>query len=180
MLKDIIAKRYAKALLSLAAKDGKTDNVKADLTAVAGLYMGSKNLRSVFLNPVFSQADKARVMKGIAAELKVSDLTTRFLDLLVDKRRFRYVREVATSYSDLLDAAQGRVKATVTAASALSDAEVAKLKEKVAAAVGKQVELTVEVDPELIGGVRTRIGSTVYDGSLKNQVNRMREALLKE
>ena len=179
MLKDIIAKRYAKALLSLAVKSGETETVKKDLAAVAEMYRGSKGLRSVFLSPAFSQSDKEKVLKGLAAELKVASLSARFLEMLVKKRRFRYVRETAAAYSDLLDVQQGRVKATVTSAHQLSEAEVARLKERIRAKVGLEVELTVDVDPALIGGVRTRIGSTVYDGTIMNQMKLVKDALLR-
>jgi F-type H+-transporting ATPase subunit delta len=179
MLKDIIAKRYAKALLSLAVKSGETETVKKDLAAVAEVYRGSRGLQSVFLSPAFSQSDKEKVMKGLAAEMKVAGLSARFLEMLVKKRRFRYIREASAAYSDLLDLQQGRVKATVTSASALTDAEVARLKERIKAKVGREVELRVEVDPTLIGGVRTRIGSTVYDGTIKNQMEMVKGALLK-
>ncbi len=179
MLKDIVAKRYAKALLSLASKSGETDAVKKDLAQVAEAYRTSKGLQSVFQNPIFSTRDKLNVMNGLAKELGVSPLTLRFLDLLARKRRFRYIREVSASYADLLDIVQGRLKATVTSAMALSDAELEKLKAKISGMVGKDVELTMEVDPSLIGGVRTRVGSTVYDGSLSNQVRLVRAALLK-
>ncbi len=179
MLKDIIAKRYAKALLSLSSKSGDADAVKKDLAQVAEVYRTSKGLQSVFMNPVFSLRDKIKVMDGLARELGVNPLTLRFLDLLARKRRFRYIREVSSAYSDLLDLAQGRVKASVTSAAPLSDAEAGMLKSKIGGMVGKDVELTMEVDSSLIGGVRTRIGSTVYDGSLSNQVRLVRAALLR-
>ena len=179
MLKDIIAKRYAKALLSLSSKSGDADAVKKDLAQVAEVYRTSKGLQSVFMNPVFSLKDKIKVMNGLAKELGGNPLTLRFLDLLARKRRFRYIREVSAAYSDLLDLAQGRVKASVASAAPLSDAEVGMLKAKISGMVGKDVELTMEVDPSLIGGVRTRIGSTVYDGSLSNQVRLVRAALLR-
>ena len=251
MLKDIVAKRYAKALLSLALDSRETEAVKKDLSAVAELYKNSRNLQSVIMNPIFGTKDKSSVLKGLASELKVSSLSARFMDMLIEKGRFRYIREVAaaysdlldqhagrvkatvtsaspltdaevaklgekikaavgknvelkvsslsarfmdmliekgrfryirevaSAYSDLLDQHEGRVKATVTSASPLTDAEVAKLSEKIKAAVGKSVELKVEVDPALIGGIRTRIGSTVYDGSIQNQVRLVREALIK-
>jgi len=179
MLKDIIAKRYAKALLSLATKSGETEQVKKDLNAVAGTFRASKSLQSVIMNPIFSLKDKAKVIGGIAAEVKAGPLTVRFLDLLVLKGRFKFIKEVAAAYSDLLDLKQGRVKATVTSAQPLSETEVKGLRDRIGKLVGMDVELRVEVDPALIGGVRTRIGSTVYDGSLKNQVKRVREALLK-
>ena len=127
MLKDIIARRYAKALLSLAAKSGETDAVKKDLASMAELYRASKQLQSVIMNPIFSLKDKNAVVNGLAKELKVSPLSERFLDMIARKRRFRYIREVAASYSDLLDLAQGKVKATVTAADTLPEATVAKL-----------------------------------------------------
>ncbi|HEX9861076.1 MAG TPA: ATP synthase F1 subunit delta [Nitrospirota bacterium] len=178
MLKDIIAKRYAKALLSLAGKPGETAVVKADLAAVAGTFAASKSLQSVYMNPVFSTSDRVKVLEGLMAEMKVSKLSARFLDMLAKKRRFGLIREVSASYSDLLDVMQGRVKATVTTAEPLSDSELAKLSGRIRTMVGKEVELNVDVDPSLIGGVRTRIGSTLYDGSVANQLGQLRKALL--
>ncbi|MBI5189792.1 MAG: ATP synthase F1 subunit delta [Nitrospirae bacterium] len=179
MLKDIIAKRYGKALLALATQANSTEAVKKDLDAVAATFKASKGLQSVFMNPSFSNDDRAKVLKGLMAEMKLSDLSVKFLDLLLDKGRFRYVAEVAHSYSELLDLAQGKVKASVTTAEPLSAADLDRLKASVKALVGKDVELKVDVDPSLIGGVRTMIGSTLYDGSIKNQMQLMKAALLK-
>jgi len=179
MLKDIIAKRYAKALLALADKAGKTDVVKADINSLADTFRTSKSLQSVFMNPAFSASDKAKVLKGLEAELKLSELSARFMDLLLEKGRFRYVREVASAYSELLDLKQGVIKATVTTPQAMTETELGKLKAKIKTLVGKDVDLKVEVNESLIGGISTRVGSTVYDGSLQNQLKQMRTALLK-
>lgn len=178
MLKDIIAKRYAKALLSLSEKSGETAVVKADLALVAETYAGSKSLQSVYMNPMFSTTDRRNVLKDLMAQLKVSDLSARFLDMLARKRRFGLVREVSAAYTERLDVLQGRVKATVTTAEPLSDAELAKLSDKIRSMVGMDVDVKVEVDPALIGGIRTRIGSTLYDGSVANQLGQLKKALL--
>lgn len=178
MLKDIIAKRYAKALLSLAEQSGETAVVKADLALVAETYAGSKSLQSVYMNPMFSTTDRLNVLKGLMAQLKVSDLSARFLDMLARKRRFGLVREVSAAYSERLDVLQGRVKATVTTAEPLGEAELAKLSDKIRNMVGMDVDVNVEVDPALIGGIRTRIGSTLYDGSVANQLGQLKKALL--
>jgi F-type H+-transporting ATPase subunit delta len=178
MLKDIIAKRYAKALLSLAEKSGETAAVKADLATVADTFAGSKSLQSVFMNPVFSTTDRLKVLNGLLAQVKVSELSGRFLVMLARKRRFGYVREVSSAYSELLDVHQGRVKATVTTAEPLSEAEVGKLTDRIRSMVGMEVEVKVDVDASLIGGVRTRIGSTLYDGSIASQLGQLKKALL--
>jgi len=178
MLKDIIAKRYAKALLSLAEKSGETAAVKADLSAVSEAFAGSKSLQSVFMNPVFSTSDRLKVLDGLLQQVKVSDLSGRFLVMLAKKRRFGYVREVSGAYSELLDALLGRVKATVTTAEPLNEAEVGKLTDRIRTMVGMEVDVKVDVDPSLIGGVRTRIGSTLYDGSIASQLGQLKKALL--
>lgn len=178
MLKDIIAKRYAKALLSLAEKSGETAVVKDDLARVAQTYASSKSLQSVYMNPVFSTTDRVAVLSGLLKEMNVAELSGRFLDMLAKKRRFGLVREVSASYAELLDTLQGRVKATVTTAEPLSESEMAKLADRIRTMVGKEVELKVDVDASLIGGVRTMIGSTLYDGSVANQLGQIRKALL--
>jgi len=180
MIKDIIAKRYAKALLSLAEQTGKTAEVKSDLVTVSEVYGVSKSMQSVFMNPAFTQANKSKALAAVIAEYKVTSLTARFLETLLDKRRFTIVREVSTQYSDLLDVKEGRVKATVTAAAALDDVSVGKMRAKLHDMFAKEIELKVEVDPALIAGVRARVGGTVYDGSLSNQITRIRETLLRD
>jgi len=178
MLKDIIAKRYAKALLELSEASGETEAVKADLDSVAGAFDESAELRSVFLNPNFSDADRREVLKGVIAQSGVKELSAKFMDLLAEKGRFRYIREVAKSYSDLLDLKLGKVKATIVSAEPLGDSDLERVKDRIRSMVGKEVELDVEVDAELIGGIKTKIGSTVYDGSIKNQLGQVKKALL--
>lgn len=178
MLKDIIAKRYAKALLSLASQSGETAAVRDDLAAMAGAYTASKSLQSVFMNPLFSTSDRLKVLNGLLEQAKVCELSGRFLDLLARKRRFGYIREVSAAYAELLDALQGRVKASVTTAEPLDQSEVAKLTDRIRGMVGMEVDVRVEVDPSLIGGVRTRIGSTLYDGSIASQLGQIKKTLL--
>jgi len=178
MLKDIIAKRYAKALLELAETSGETEAVKADLDAVAGAYADSKDLRDVFLNPNFTDVDRRGVLKDLIGQSGVKELSAKFMDLLADKGRFRYIIEVAKAYSDLLDAKLGKVKATVVSAEPLESGDLDKVRDRIRSIVGKEVELDVEVDAALIGGIKTKIGSTVYDGSIKNQLGQARKALL--
>jgi F-type H+-transporting ATPase subunit delta len=178
MLKDIIAKRYAKALLELAEASGETEAVKADLDSVAGAYADSKELRDVFLNPNFTDEDRLGVLKGLLAHADVKELSAKFMDLLARKGRFRFICEAAASYTELLDIKLGKVKATIVSAQPLEADALEKVKDRIRTMVGKEVELDIEVDAELIGGIKTRIGSTVYDGSIKNQLGQARRALL--
>ena len=137
----------------------------------------SSQLRLVFANPTISQDQKRNVLEELIARTKVDQITANFLRLLVKNQRLEALKEINKRFSEVLDLRSGVVAAHVTTARPVSDITKETLKEKLARFTNKQVRLNFTVDESLIGGIVTRIGSTVYDGSIKTQLERMEHLL---
>lgn len=170
-----VARRYALALADEAARSGAVEAVDADLTHLHATAQASRDLGVALASPVVSREKKRRVLAALFPDLSAT--TTRFLDLLFDKEREGLVADVAEAYVALRDAQNGLVEARVRVPEPLSAADEDALRTSLEARTGMQVRLDVTVDPSLIGGIVVRIGDTVYDGSVRQQLARLRERL---
>ncbi len=175
----IIAKRYAKALMELAHEKNTVDRTKADLAAFASAVAEQATLQRLFASPAFTPEAKKGVIGDLAGKLGLQKTTTRFIEYLAETGRIRYVRAVQESFEDLLAERQNRAKVKLTTATDLGPGELDEIKKKLAAVTGKQVEVDARVDASLIGGARAQIGSMIYDGTIKSQLAKMRENLAK-
>ena len=171
-------RRYAKALYDLAKAENSLDRVQGELLSIADAWDTSPELRNVFENPAFTQEAKKSVLVAIASRLGASTLVVNTVSLLADRRRLRYVRDIADALVFMVEQASGRVRAEVITASALPDGYYAQLAKVLSEATGREVTITKKVDPSIIGGVVTRVGDTVYDGSIKNRLSDLKSELL--
>jgi F-type H+-transporting ATPase subunit delta len=175
----IVAKRYAKALVELAHDKNVVDKTRADIASFAATVEEHAALQKLFSSPAFTPAAKKAVIGELAAKLGLQQTTTRFLSHMAEAGRIRGFRDVQQAFEELLADRQNRARAQVTTATALDAGELGDIKKKLEAVTGKQVEIDAKVDPSVIGGVRAKIGSVVYDGTIKNQLGKMRERLVK-
>ncbi len=173
-----LGRRYAKALYALASGDQSVDRVQREIVAIADAWDASEELRNVFDNPAFSQEAKKKVLVTIATQLGASHMVLSTVSLLADRRRLRYVRDISDAFVAIVERTSGRVRAEVITASALPDAYYVQLAKVLSEATGREVTITKKVDPSIIGGVVTRVGDTVYDGSLKNRLSDLKSELL--
>ena len=173
-----MAKRYAKALLEAAAEAGALEQVAADLEVLSPHFAG-KEVAGFFANPAVPRARKEAALTVAAERASASPLSVSLLRLLVARERVGLLPDIARLFRDLVDERTGRVRAEVTAAVPLPAVSVEALAARLSAATGRQVHLTARVDPTVLGGLVARVGSTVYDASLKTHLRRMREALIK-
>ena len=173
---DLTARRYALALTQEAAHTGQADAVDADIVFLGETLAGSRELQLLFQSPVVSRDKKERVLKALFTD-RVSPLTMRFLDLLVSKQREALIPAVVEAVRVLRDTASGTVEARVRTAKPLTDDETAALRASLEARAGHPVRLSVEVQPDLIGGLVVRVGDVVYDRSVRHQLDALREQL---
>lgn len=173
-----LAKRYAKALLEAAAEAGALERVAVDLEALGPPFAG-KEVAAFFANPAVPGARKEAALTAVAERVSASRISVSLLRLLLARQRVSLLPDIARLFRDLMDERTGRVRAEVTAAVPLPPANVEALAARLSAATGRQVRLTTRVDPAVLGGLVARVGSTVYDASLRTQLRRMREALSK-
>jgi len=175
----IVAKRYAKALVELAYEKNVVDKTRADIASFAATVEEHAALQKLFSSPAFTPAAKKAVIVELAAKLGLQQTTARFLSHLAEAGRIRGFRDVQQAFEELLAERQNRARARVTTAAPLAAGELADIKKKLEAVTGKQVEIDAQVDAAVIGGVRAQIGSVVYDGTIKNQLGKIRERLAK-
>jgi F-type H+-transporting ATPase subunit delta len=173
-----VAGRYASALYSLAQDERMTANVAESLAKFDALIAGSPDLERLVKSPVFSAADQLKALNAIMAQAGIGGIAANFVRLVAVKRRLFAIREMIANYRKLYDVERGVTRAGVTSAAALTDANVAALKDSLRAATGgRDVDLDVKVDPSIIGGLIVKLGSRMVDGSLRTKLNAIRLAM---
>jgi F-type H+-transporting ATPase subunit delta len=173
-----IAKRYANALVELSEMKKSVDKTKADLTAFVGAVDAQPAMQKLFSSPVFTVENKMSVIKEVSSKLGLQPLTQRFVEHLAETGRIRYVKEVHDAFLDILSERQNRAAVKLTTAVPVNNGDLADIKKKLEALTGKQVDLDSKVDAALIGGAKAQIGSVIYDGTIRNQLDKMRDQLM--
>lgn len=168
------ARRYAKAFTETFVEPSELEEVGRDLRAFADVFEESRQLRTVLLHPAVSLEEKRGVMQGVLEKLGAGMNARKLMDHVLDKDRLSLMPYIAEEYEKLSYEILGRVRVEVTSASPLSEDEVAGLSGKLSAIAGKEAVMDLNVDPSLIGGIVAKIGSVVYDGSVKNQLRALR------
>ena len=175
------ANRYAKALFDVALQENADlAKVDQDLQAVVSMAKASPDLALALSRGSVTDAQRQSMMQAIAAAMALSATVTKLLVLLAQSGKMPLLPELAAAYRERLLAHQNLVRAEVTSAAPLSPEQTRALEESLSKVTGKKVELSVGVDPALLGGVVATIGSTVYDGSVKTQLQRMRQELVEQ
>ena len=171
------AARYASALFDVAIKESNPEQAEQDLTAFADLLRGHPDLQQVLLNPAVPAPRKQDLVRQLVDRLQPSAPVGKLLVLLAERDRFELLPDLIDVYGERLRAHLNVITAEVTTASPLPTEDAARLQQRLAASTGRTVTLTTKVDPEILGGLITRIGSTVYDGSVATQLEAMRQRL---
>ncbi len=169
--------RYASALFELAAENGTVTAVESDLGKLSEALAESADLRDATTNPELSRKAQGAAMAGVAGLLGLGELTANFLGVLAANRRLGELPAMIRAFRAIAAAQRGEVSAEVTSAHALSDAQLATLKDKLTAREGRTVKLETSVDPDLLGGLVVTIGSKRIDGSIRTRLNSLAHAM---
>lgn len=172
----VVARRYARALYEEAERASKTDVVDADMELLRTSLRDSDELARFFRSPVISREKKLDVVRALFEE-RVDALTLQFVGMLIRKQREDVLPRIAQAYRDMRDEQLGIVEAKARAARELGVDEREELVTALGRLTGKEVRLHVEKDPDLIGGLVIRIGDTVYDGSVRHQLEQLRDKM---
>lgn len=173
-----VGRRYAKALLGLAREQGVVDAVLKDVGTISDAWKVSPELREIVRNPVVPKPALKAAVDAVAEKLGVSVLMRNTIKLLTDRGRLPQLVDVLDALDELAEAETGRVRVEVTSAMPLGDAYYTRLADKLQRMTDREVVLLKKQDPSLIGGVVTRIGDQVFDGSLSNRLSELEETLL--
>ena len=172
-----VGARYAQALFELAKDQRGTAVVEADLKSFKAMTADSADLRTLIGSPALSADDKAKGLAAIAAAAGFNATTTKFLGLVAANRRASALPAMIAAFERLAAADRGAVSAQVTTAMPLTDAQVAALAASLRLALGKDPEIETRVDPAILGGLKVRVGSRLYDASLKSRLDSLKFAL---
>jgi F-type H+-transporting ATPase subunit delta len=171
------ATRYARALFDVALQESIAERAEQDLTAFAALLTEHPSLQSALTHPAIPAARKRGLTAELTSRLQLATPVSKVLAMIAERDRMVILPDLLEVYRERLLDHQQIVRAEVTTAEALSSEQEVRLRDRLTRATGRQVTLTTRVDPAILGGAVTRIGSTVYDGSLAAQLARMRERL---
>jgi F-type H+-transporting ATPase subunit delta len=174
----VVANRYARALADVVAPSGDYRKVLLELQDFATAYRESLELQQVFASPAVALPQKMKVLAVIGQELGESTVTLNFLRVLLANYRMPLLEEAVQAYRKIANEQLGVVQVAVSSASDLSGAERESVAARFRELTGKQVEVEFRIDSELLGGVLAQIGSTVYDGSVRGNLARIREQLM--
>jgi F-type H+-transporting ATPase subunit delta len=173
------ATRYARALLDVAVKEkADLEALRAELADFARLFVDHPTLAKVLLNPAVPMPRKRSAVAEITARAGTSPILAKLLLLLAGRDRLVLVPDVLDSYRERLLDHQNVVRAEVTTAAPLAPDRAQALQESLAKMTQRTVTLATAVDPSIIGGIVARIGSTIYDGSVVRQLEKMKERLV--
>ncbi len=172
-----VARRYASALADVVLERGEAREVQEELLAWEKIFQASPVLPEVFRNPTIPLDKKRAVLNKLIDRSKPKPTTANFLKVLLQNQRLTDLGEINQKFAEILDLRAGMVAATVTTARTVPENAQQKLHTKLLSVTGKKVRINFMTDPELIGGLVTRIGSTVYDGSVRNHLQLIKEKM---
>ena len=172
-----VGARYAQALFDLAIDEKQIAAVESDLRSMKAMIADSADLRTLLGSPTFDAEAKGKGLGAIATRAKLSALTQKFLGFLSAQRRAGALGAVITSFITLSAAHRGVVSAQVTTAVALTPAQAKGLQAALRASLGKDPEIETRVDPAILGGLKVRVGSRLFDASLKSKLDSLKFAL---
>ena len=173
-----VARRYAKALFELGTEQNALDKLTQDVRAVGDTVAKNPELTLVLTNPTVGPAVRKAILNDVVNRLGVSPTVKSAVFLISDHGRAALLPRIADVLADLADERAGKVKAEVTSASPLSEAQYTRLTTALERLTGRKVSLVRKVDPAIIGGVITRIGDKMYDGSVRSRIEEIRQSLL--
>lgn len=178
MIAGSLARRYARALLEVGNAKQNTEQIVRELDDLQKTFAASRDLTEAMTNPVFPRTRRRAVLEAVMDRAVVSQATHNFMLVLLERERIEYLGAIARELSEMLDAQVGRVRATVTSARPLPADFNGAIQGALEATTGKKVVLETREDAALIGGVVAQIGDVVYDGSIRTQLERLREHFL--
>ena len=172
------ATRYAKALLDVTSSDDDAAKVERDLTVFADLLQSNGELRQTLLSPSVPASARRNIAAAVAERIGMAPTGVRLMQLLADRDRLGMTGELLAVFRERLLDRRKVVRADVRSAVALAPEAIKTIESRLSAVTGKNVAIDAAVDPALIGGVLAKVGGTVYDGTIKSQLDKLRKQLV--
>jgi len=171
-----VSKRYAKALFSLGQEDGHFEQHGRDLTEFVIFCRDNTDFRQVIANPIFAVEDRKKILLTVLDKSGFSDMVKNFLNLLLDKNRIGVIEAITDHYARLTDEVSDIARAEIITAKPLKEEALGRIEKSLEGLTSKKIRTDVKEDPDLIGGVVVKIGDMVLDGSVKAQLEGLKES----
>lgn len=178
MKSSVLARRFAKALIDLGREDNSYGRYGAELRAVAEVFKATPELYRVLLNPMYPLAGRVSLAEKVSEGVKASAPVAKFINVLVETRSVKLLDDITAAYSRLEDELSGTLRATVESPVELDAAALEEIRKKLESLTGATVAVAFRVNAGLIGGILVRLDNTVLDGSLRTQLDLMKEKIL--
>lgn len=178
MISQTLARRYAQALLALGQEDGNFAKYGEELAAFAAAA-ALPELAEALTNPIYPAETRRKVLDGVLAKMGPSNIVKNFLGLLQDKGRIGHVGAINSYYQRLVDEVNNVKRATITTAGPVADAVKSQVQATLEKMTGKTIILEAKEDPDIIGGIVAQVGDLTLDGSVKTQLQNLKESLVK-
>lgn len=175
---ETVARRYASALADVVVKSGETETVQTELKTWEEMMTSNNDLQEVFKNPSIAQINKEKVLNNLLEKAVPNKTTANFLRVLLRNNRLTELGEINTRFASVIAERSGQVSAKVVSARPLNDGEKSEIQTSLAKMTGRTVNINYETDESIIGGVVTTIGSTVYDSSVKTQLENLKKQMI--
>lgn len=172
--------KYARALAEVTVESKQESRVQEELSAFAELLASHKELRDTLNNPAIPFSAKRNIVEEIGRMASLGQMIVNFALVLLEHARIHQFQETVEAYDDVLDEFHGVLRARVVSSEELKEDVHERIREIAASLTGKEVQIDYEVDEALIGGFKLQIGSTIYDGSLQNQLDEIRRRLVEQ
>jgi F-type H+-transporting ATPase subunit delta len=172
-----VARRYASALADVVIERREEREVQSEIKYWAAMIAGNPQLKEVFANPTVAYNQKRSVLEELLTRTRVRETTASFLRVLLQNQRLAQLPEIAERFGQILDERSGVVAAEITTARPIPEELKKALHDSLASATGLTVRLTFATDEAIIGGLVARIGSTIFDGSVESNLERLAEGL---
>ncbi|HXZ81762.1 MAG TPA: ATP synthase F1 subunit delta [Terriglobales bacterium] len=173
-----ITSRYARAFADVVfEKHLDVEKMRRELHSMMDVAQGSAELRRIWENPAIPSDQKQRLLGALAARLEISRPVRNFIAVLIDHRRIGQLREITSEFEHEINQRLGFAEAQIVSARQISDSEKGEVEAQIERLTGKKVRAQYVTDPSLLGGAIVKVGSTIYDGSVRGQLQKIKEEL---
>ncbi|MDC3161997.1 ATP synthase F1 subunit delta [Candidatus Pelagibacter sp.] len=169
---------YAQALFELANEENSLKKIEEQVLAISKLINVSEEFRYLIKNPTTSLDDLIKVMETISEKNDFDNLLKRFLVFLIQKRRFFYLEKILIDFLEVCSRSRGEIKAELFSAKELSETDISNIKDELSQNFGANIKLNYKYDPNLIGGLILKVGSTMVDNSIKNKLQQIQKQMI--
>lgn len=173
-----IAARFTKALYDLSKEQNQLDRIADELDTMRQAIEQDANMQALIRNPLLKREDQEAAITAILKQSGASDIMVKFAGLLAEKRRLNLFPQIIKQFDRMVKESRGEITAEVTSARPLTDAQMQGLQQSIGQMMGgKKIAIHTTIDPDILGGVVVRLGSTMIDSSLQTKLNNLSLAL---